>query len=115
MKNREDQIRITANKIYEEFGHEGTFDLIKVLNDIMNQDVQMLNLETARTHFERLPEPYKSQALKNSDATRLRVEYATCADALYYSFEWYDSPEGEEYWRDFWEKRHVVSTLHFRV
>ena len=48
--------------------------------------------------LEELPEPYRSQAIKNYDGEF--KDAATLSDALAYAFSWYASPEKKDYWKD---------------
>lgn len=54
---------------------------------------------TIKQHLETLPEPYRAQALKNCKHTYiLKGRSRTLALALYYAFDWDQSPEGRKYW-----------------
>lgn len=63
-------------------------------------------MSTIKQMFERLPEPYRSQALANTpakiaDSDSERVSFA---EAIAEAFIRGDSPEGEAYWNTFCDK-----------
>jgi hypothetical protein len=53
-------------------------------------------MKTAKEWFQKLPEPYRTQALENSDG--LKIKYQSLPDALMGNFTWDDTPQGDEYW-----------------
>lgn len=56
---------------------------------------------TLRGHLKKLPEPFRSQAIANTDKGALRHKAArTLADAVYCAFAWDITPEGYDYWHD---------------
>ena len=61
---------------------------------------------TIREHLEDFPEPYKTQALKNTKKIILKDKMSVQNRelALSMAFVWEDSPEGLEYWSDFYYK-----------
>jgi len=53
-------------------------------------------MKTAKEWFQKLPEPYRTQALENSDV--LKIKYQSLPDAIMGNFTWDDTPQGDEYW-----------------
>ena len=60
--------------------------------------------KSAKEWFKQLPEPYRTQAIENSD--RLDAVYQSLAGALIRNFNWQDTPEGQGYhhWNDIRER-----------
>lgn len=56
--------------------------------------------KTAEKWFEEFPEPYRTQALNNSDESISEL-YPSAGEALWYSFIWEGTPEGRSYWHDY--------------
>lgn len=57
---------------------------------------------TLRTHLKKLPEPYRTQAIANTDRSILKHKaIRTVKDAVWVAFSWEESPEGYEYWHKF--------------
>lgn len=50
---------------------------------------------------EDLPSPYKEQALKNMVSPRLR--YDSLKMALVSAFEWMETPQGFDYWKEVYD------------
>lgn len=55
-----------------------------------------------------LPEPYRSQAIENYDPVYISLwpDYASVSDsleALNNAFSWSRSPQGDNYWRTFYD------------
>ena len=59
-------------------------------------------MPTARQHFEKFPEPYRSQAIENTSEEDLNKEYQAAEDALFISFSWCDAPQEPNYWYNFY-------------
>lgn len=53
-------------------------------------------MKTIKQWLEELPEPYRTQALENYENNKVQ----SLSFALINAFEWYDTPEGIEYWAD---------------
>ena len=53
-------------------------------------------MKTAKEWFQKLPEPYRTQALDNSDG--LKIKHQSLPDAIMGNFTWDDTPQGDEYW-----------------
>jgi len=58
-------------------------------------------MKSAKEHFETFPEPYRSQALANTDESRLKHLYNTPSSALCWSFMWINTEQGNSYWGEF--------------
>jgi hypothetical protein len=60
-------------------------------------------MKTAREWFQHLPEPYRTQAMENSDG--LKREYKSLSLALECNFKWRKTPDGQgaDYWGYVWE------------
>lgn len=56
---------------------------------------------TIREWFKMLPEPYRTQALKNQSADRI---VSSMAAAIMTGFTWWNTPQGEPYWDAIWHK-----------
>lgn len=74
-------------------------------------------MKTKKEWIETFPEPYKTQAMKNTedqDQTRMfsfeKEKLPIAAIALSFAFQWSETPEGHQYWEDFynelWANRH---------
>ena len=50
--------------------------------------------------LEELPEPYRSEAIKNTQARMLDhiPEAHTLGEVLDVAFAWYNTPQGQKYW-----------------
>jgi hypothetical protein len=59
-------------------------------------------MKTTKEHLELFDEPFRTQALKNSDNDILNNKYLHPEEALLSSFNWGDSPEGFYYWDDYY-------------
>lgn len=55
-------------------------------------------MKTIREHLETLPEPYRSQALKQTPEYRLNEETTSVKSAIANAFSWMKSEEGRSYW-----------------
>jgi hypothetical protein len=55
---------------------------------------------TIQDYFNRLPEPYRTQAIRNTSNKNLKLESDSLQKALRIAFAWGDSPEGSDYWID---------------
>ncbi len=51
--------------------------------------------------FNEFPEPWRSQAMKNYNESQNELIPEAQLDSLGLGFSWRDSPEGDNYWRDF--------------
>ena len=60
-------------------------------------------MKTIREWLEELPEPYRTQAINNTSESVLMVEEESLSEAVTGAFSWWDSPEGLEYWSDFYD------------
>lgn len=58
--------------------------------------------KTIREWFEELPEPYRTQALKNASVDKLGEESESLAKALFIAFVWMETREGLDYWDVLW-------------
>ena len=61
-------------------------------------------MKTIKEHFELFPEPYRIQALENTNKRSLRDNVECISTALGSAFFWDDSPQGWDYWNDFYNK-----------
>ena len=59
--------------------------------------------KTLQQWFEEIPEPYRTQAIANIPDKRKTQTYHSLADAVVMGFLWVDSPQGDEYWDEFWK------------
>jgi hypothetical protein len=59
-------------------------------------------MKTAKEWFQMLPEPYRTQALENSNG--LERQYESLPTALFVNFTWIDTPQKGEYWNDIHER-----------
>jgi len=55
-------------------------------------------MKTAKEWFETLEEPYRTQAIENTDEDLLKEKFFNLSKALIYSFLWGNTPQGHEYW-----------------
>ncbi len=53
---------------------------------------------TIQDYFNRLPEPYRTQAIRNTSGKKLKKHVNSLWSAVYYAFPHSDTPEGAEYW-----------------
>lgn len=64
--------------------------------------------KTVRQYYEMLPEPYRSQAIKNCrdehGESRLDREALSLHHAIDYGMYWSATPEGSSYWGDLADK-----------
>lgn len=60
--------------------------------------------KTIKEWYETLPEPYKSQALKNCFKNRLTNTRSSLAGAIMEGLSWSSTPEGGEYWKSLYHK-----------
>jgi hypothetical protein len=59
--------------------------------------------KTIKEYLETLPEPYRSQALKNTYKIHLdEAGKDSVGHALKSAFFWESSPEGHDYWENFY-------------
>ena len=58
-------------------------------------------MATIKDYFEELPEPYKTQAIKNSTDHCLGKNTTSLGSALCNGFIWSSTEQGHNYWRDF--------------
>lgn len=64
-------------------------------------------MKTVKEWLETLDEPYRSQALENLDEEYGDMIEPNLAEALWGAFVWDDTPQGNDYWRDFvWSLRY---------
>ena len=59
-------------------------------------------MKTNIEHFSTFPEPYKSQAIENTEKTFLSTTNKTAKEALNGCFVWSTSKQGFEYWETFY-------------
>lgn len=57
-------------------------------------------MKTIREWLEELPEPYRSEALKNADKDKLDAMEDLLSHAIAEAFDWEDSPQGFDYWNN---------------
>ena len=69
-----------------------------------------METKTIEQHLQDLPEPYRSQALKNMWWEDKDNKYELQSEALYQAFNWSKSPEGFKYWNDFYYGKKTIST-----
>jgi hypothetical protein len=62
-------------------------------------------MKTILEWYEELPEPIRSQAIKNCDRCLREVDSLT--NAISRGFEWEPSPEKHDYWHDVYSKAEV--------
>lgn len=55
-------------------------------------------MKTIKQWLEELPEPYRTQALENLKSDK----YDSIEKALLNAFDWWNSPEGWNYWSEFY-------------
>ena len=68
-------------------------------------------MKTVKEWLDELPEPYRTQALEQTSNFRLKETEDTMYSTLLGIFPWYDSHEGNEYWRqlsDVYRKHEVA-------
>lgn len=53
--------------------------------------------------YEKLPQPYQDQALKNIDMDFNNTKIDFLKDAVYYGFDWSKSPQESDYWSKLYE------------
>lgn len=57
-------------------------------------------MKTIKEYLNELPEPYKTQALKNIESIKTDCFAISLEDAILGAFLWDFSPEGHDYWQD---------------
>lgn len=57
-------------------------------------------MKTIIEYLETLDEPYKTQAINNTDKDYLQDNKNSITEALKVAFLWSESPEGHHYWDD---------------
>ena len=57
-------------------------------------------MKTIEEHLSDLPEPYRTQALKNMWWERKGDQFETQQKSLALAFIWHKSPEGYKYWHN---------------
>lgn len=60
-------------------------------------------MKTITQHLGELPEPYRSQALKNLDYEKRNETAPTLRAALARAFLFYRAPEKYKYWNDYFD------------
>lgn len=60
-------------------------------------------VKTIRQWFEEFPEPYRKQALENTDKEELDENINDAKMALAGGFNWNSSPQGFSYWDKFYD------------
>lgn len=55
-------------------------------------------MKTVKEWLEELPEPYRSQALKNTKEELLKIEEVSADQAVFGAFRWDKTPQGFQYW-----------------
>lgn len=53
---------------------------------------------TILDYFNRLPEPYRTQAIRNTSKKKLKMHVNSIRIAIDRAFAWEDTPEGGDYW-----------------
>jgi hypothetical protein len=70
--------------------------------------------KTLRQWFEMFPEPYRTQAIENTIAligeTQLEQTAQSAADAIECAFNWHESSQGANYWKNFYDQGEIVLT-----
>lgn len=61
-------------------------------------------MKTIKEWLEELPEPYRSQALKNVHKHLLTAKDESLSEALNGAFTWKNTPQGHDYWMDLRDK-----------
>lgn len=62
------------------------------------------NMKSVKQWFEALPEPYKTQALNNTQQHRVTRETTALSGAVMIAFEWGKTTEGFDYWDSLYRK-----------
>ncbi len=62
-------------------------------------------MKTIREHLNDLPEPYRTEALANNknQSSWDKVKEDDISEALLGAFNWLDTPQGYDYWSNFYE------------
>ncbi len=60
--------------------------------------------KTVRDHLEDLPEPYRTQALQNMWWEDADSKYQDKRKALYQAFNWSNTDQGYNYWREIYDR-----------
>lgn len=60
-------------------------------------------MKTAKEWFKTLEEPYRTQAIANTEEEYLNHEYEYLSDALLSSFTWVETPQKFYYWDELYE------------
>lgn len=55
-------------------------------------------MKTIKYWLDTFPEPYKTQALRNTSILRLSDIVSCASDALFHAFSWSSTAQGERYW-----------------
>jgi hypothetical protein len=61
-------------------------------------------MKTILEYFNELPEPYRSQAIENTDGKDKNIQVMDLAQALLCGFDWQDSKQGAYYWDSLYSK-----------
>lgn len=61
-------------------------------------------LKTAHEWFKSLPKEERDQAMANTSPKSLKRKYPSAKNALFYSFQWDNTPERFHYWKEIWDK-----------
>ena len=56
-------------------------------------------MKTVLSHLNDLPEPYRSQAIKNTSFIKGSFLACSQSDAIFTAFNWKNAPEGSSYWQ----------------
>lgn len=60
-------------------------------------------MKTRKQWFEQFPEPYRAQAIKNTGVAPLFALFPTAKAAFFAAFPWAMSPQGFNYWYEFYK------------
>lgn len=60
-----------------------------------------MTMKTIEQWLNELPEPYRSQALENTPKYMLTNQYVSMVSVLMHAFPWKFSPQGLEYWQEY--------------
>ena len=55
-------------------------------------------MKTINYYLNQLPEPYRSQAIANTDESKLNLFATNLLNSIWTAFVWMNTPEGGDYW-----------------
>jgi uncharacterized protein (DUF2249 family) len=61
-------------------------------------------MKTIFEHFMELPEPYRTEAIENTEPEELNSPATNLSSALHGAFYWRDSKQGFDFWNKVWKK-----------